>query len=455
MSHIVQQILLQVFLILLNAFFAMTEIAVISLTPAKLKKGVEEGDKKAKKLLKLVEEPSGFLSTIQIGITLAGFLGSAFAADSFSEYLTDWIYRDLGFTALSLNALDKISVIIITLILSYFTLIFGELVPKRIAMQKPMQVARMACGVVSAVAFIMKPVVWFLSFSTNLILRLLRMKVEAEEESVTAEEIRLMVDLGEEKGTIDKEEGEWIDNVFEFADTTAYDCMTHVSDVEAISANQTPEEIIALIQETGFSRFPVYERDVHNILGILNVRDFFINLNSANPKPLKELLRPAYFVPESLSASVLFEDMRKKKVHLAIVVDEYGETGGVVTMEDLLEEIVGNIYDEFDPLEPAEIEQVSDNLWKISGSADIEDVAQELGISVPEDADYDTLGGMVFSCLRTIPKDGSSLDVTVCGLDIHVDSIKNRRIEQALVKKVEEPKEEETAEKDKDKKEGA
>ncbi len=455
MSHIVQQILLQVFLILLNAFFAMTEIAVISLTPAKLKKGVEEGDKKAKKLLKLVEEPSGFLSTIQIGITLAGFLGSAFAADSFSEYLTDWIYRDLGFTALSLNALDKISVIIITLILSYFTLIFGELVPKRIAMQKPMQVARMACGVVSAVAFIMKPVVWFLSFSTNLILRLLRMKVEAEEESVTAEEIRLMVDLGEEKGTIDKEEGEWIDNVFEFADTTAYDCMTHVSDVEAISANQTPEEIIALIQETGFSRFPVYERDVHNILGILNVRDFFINLNSANPKPLKELLRPAYFVPESLSASVLFEDMRKKKVHLAIVVDEYGETGGVVTMEDLLEEIVGNIYDEFDPLEPAEIEQVSDNLWKISGSADIEDVAQELGISVPEDADYDTLGGMVFSCLRTIPKDGSSLDVTVCGLDIHVDSIKNRRIEQVLVKKVEEPKEEETAEKDKDKKEGA
>lgn len=455
MSHIVQQILLQVFLILLNAFFAMTEIAVISLTPAKLKKGVEEGDKKAKKLLKLVEEPSGFLSTIQIGITLAGFLGSAFAADSFSEYLTDWIYRDLGFTALSLNALDKISVIIITLILSYFTLIFGELVPKRIAMQKPMQVARMACGVVSAVAFIMKPVVWFLSFSTNLVLRLLRMKVEAEEESVTAEEIRLMVDLGEEKGTIDKEEGEWIDNVFEFADTTAYDCMTHVSDVEAISANQTPEEIIALIQETGFSRFPVYERDVHNILGILNVRDFFINLNSANPKPLKELLRPAYFVPESLSASVLFEDMRKKKVHLAIVVDEYGETGGVVTMEDLLEEIVGNIYDEFDPLEPAEIEQVSDNLWKISGSADIEDVAQELGISVPEDADYDTLGGMVFSCLRTIPKDGSSLDVTVCGLDIHVDSIKNRRIEQALVKKVEEPKEEETAEKDKDKKEGA
>ena len=442
MNQIVQQILLQIFLIFLNAFFAMTEIAVISLTPAKLRKNVEEGDKKAEKLLKLVEEPSGFLSTIQIGITLAGFLGSAFAADSFSEYLVDWIYVDLGFTAFSLDVLDTVSVIIITLILSYFTLIFGELVPKRIAMQKPMEVARVSCGIVSGVAFVMKPVVWFLSFSTNLILRLLHLKVEAEEESVTEEEIRLMVDLGEEKGTIDKEEREWIDNVFEFGDTTAYDCMTHVSDVEAISADQSPEEIISLVQQTGFSRFPVYERDIHNILGLLNVRDFFINQSAVEPRPLTELLRPAYFVPESLSASVLFEDMRKKKIHLAIVVDEDGETSGIVTMEDLLEEIVGNIYDEFDPLEPAEIEQVSENLWKISGSADIEDVAQELGITLPEDADYDTLGGMVFSCLRTIPKDGSTLDVTVCGLNIHVDSIKNRRIEQALVKKVDQPEQE-------------
>lgn len=439
MNHIVQQILLQIFLIFLNAFFAMTEIAVISLTPAKLRKSVEEGDKKAKKLLKLVEEPSGFLSTIQIGITLAGFLGSAFAADSFSEYLVDWIYYGLGFTSLSLSTLDTISVIIITLILSYFTLIFGELVPKRIAMQKPMQVARISCGIVSGVAFVMKPVVWFLSFSTNLVLRLLRMKVEAEEEAVTEEEIRLMVDLGEEKGTIDKEEKEWIDNVFEFGDTTAYDCMTHVSDVEAISCDESVHEIMDLIQKTGYSRFPVYEKDIHNILGILNVRDFFINQSSSDPIPLRDLLRPAYFVPESVAASALFEDMRKKKIHLAIVVDEYGETGGIVTMEDLLEEIVGNIYDEFDPQEPVQIEQVSENVWKISGSADIEDVVEELKITLPENADYDTFGGMVFSCLRTIPKDGSTLDIDICGLNIHVDTIKNRRIEQALVKKIIQP----------------
>ena len=217
MDAIPGQIILQVVLILLNAFFAMTEIAIISLSAVKLRHMVEEGDKTAGKLLKLVQEARRVpFHTIQIGITLAGFLGSAFAADNFAGYLTDWLYNGLGFTALSMNSLNTISVILITIILAYFTLIFGELVPKRVAMQKTMQVARFACPVVSAVAFVMKPVVWFLSVSTNLVLRLLRMKTEAEEETVTEEEIRMMVDLGEEKGTIDQGEKEWIENVFRF-----------------------------------------------------------------------------------------------------------------------------------------------------------------------------------------------------------------------------------------------
>ena len=438
MSNIPQQLLLQVCLILLNAFFAATEIAVISLNTTKLRKMAEEGDKTAPRLLRLANEPSNFLSTIQIGITLAGFLGSAFAADSFSEYLVNWVYYDLGFTSLSLATLDTLALIVITLILSYFTLVFGELVPKRIAMQRPLQVARISAGVVSALAVVMKPVIWFLSVSTNGMLRLLHMKTEAEEETVTEEEIRMMVDLGQEKGTIEADEKEWIENVFAFNDTTVYDVMIHQSDVVAISAGATTEEIVHTIYQSGLSRFPVYEKDIHHILGILNARDFLLNMNEPQPRTLPSLLRPAYFVPETLRAALLFRDMQKKKLHFAVVVDEYGETSGIVTMEDLIEEVLGNIYDEFDPAEAAEIEQLEENLWRISGSTDIETIEQALHITLPEDAAYDTLGGMVFSCLRTIPKDGTALDVEVCGLHIHVDQIAQRRIQEARVWKIDE-----------------
>lgn len=293
MNKIGAQLLLQIILIFLNAFFAMTEIAVISLNGAKLKKMYENGDRKAGKLLKLVEEPAGFLSTIQIGITLAGFLGSAFAADNFSGYLVSWIYDDIGFTAISADALNTIAVILITLILSYFTLIFGELVPKRIAMQKPFAVAKISCGVVSGAAFIMKPVVWFLSASTNIVLKILHMKTEAEEQTVTEEEIRLMMELGEEKGTIDSEEKEWIENVFEFGDTTAGDHMTHCSEVTAVSLAQSGEEILKIIRESELSRFPVYAKGFNDIRGILNARDFLMNLNESREKSLEDLLRPA------------------------------------------------------------------------------------------------------------------------------------------------------------------
>lgn len=438
MNSIPQQLLLQVILIMLNAFFAATEIAVISLNTTKLKRMSEEGDKTAGKLIKLVEEPAGFLSTIQIGITLAGFLGSAFAADNFSEYLVNWIYNGIGFHGIPLSVLDTLSVIVITLILSYFTLVFGELVPKRIAMQKPMKVARISCGVVSAVAVVMRPVVTFLSFSTNAVLKLLRMKTAAEEETVTEEEIRMMVDLGEEKGTIDSDEKEWIENVFEFGDSDARDVMTHQPDIVGIPVSADVETVRNIIMESGLSRFPVYGRNIDDIRGILNARDFLLNQKQSHTETVEELMRPAYFVPETVPASQMFKDMQKKKVHIAIVVDEYGETSGLVTMEDLLEEIVGNIYDEFDRAEPADIIKLGENLWQISGTAGVEDIAEELDVKLPEDLDYETLGGMVFSCLHTIPKDGTALDVEVCGLHIHVDQVTDRRIEKATVRKLEE-----------------
>ena len=439
MDSIPQQLLLQAILILINAFFAMTEIAVISLNPGKLRMLAEEGDKTAPRLLKLVEEPSGFLSTIQIAITLSGFLGAAFAGDAFAESLTAWLLG-LG-VGLPASVLNTVSLVAVTVVLSYFTLVFGELVPKRIAMQKPLQAARLTCGVVIAIAAVLRPVVWLLSVSTNGLLRLLRLPTQPEEESVTEEEIRMMVDLGQAKGTIQREEGEWIDNVFDFGESMARDLMTHAGDVTAFPVSAEDGEILQAIRRTGLSRYPVYDGDLNHVLGILNARVFLLDRAGAHPRPLRELLQSACFVPDTLNAAALLRDMQSRKVHIAVVIDEYGDTAGIITMEDLLEEIVGSIYDEFDPAEPAEIEAVGPGVWKVSGGADIEEVAETLGVDLPEDREFDTLGGLVFSQLHTIPRNGPVPDVEACGLHVHVDQVDGFRIVSATVRKCGSPPE--------------
>ncbi len=437
---IARQLLLQVILIAINAFFAMTEIAVISLNATKLKKMEEDGDKVATRLLRMVEHSMSFLSTIQIGITLAGYLGSAFAADSFSDGLTSWLYNTVGFQVLSYQALNSVSVVIITVILSYFMLIFGELVPKRIAMQKSMQVAKIASSVITALATVMRPVIWFLTFSTNTVLKLLRLKTTSEEETVTEEEIRMMVDLGEERGTIDSDEGEWIDNVFEFGETTVREAMTHVSELVAIPVDATQDEITKVIRESGRSRIPVYAKNLDDILGILNAREFLLERGEGGDKLPERLIRPAYFVPETLRAATLFKDMQQKKQHIAVVVDEYGQTSGIVTMEDLLEEIVGSIYDETDPAEELPITQIEDGVWRALGSAELDEIADAMDIEFPENLDFDTLNGLVFSQLNNIPKDGTVLDLQAYGLDIHVERIARRRVVSATLRKLaEEP----------------
>ena len=434
MQTIVFQLLVQVILILINAFFAATEIAVISLNANKLRKLEEEGDKLAPKLLHMVEDSSGFLSTIQIAITLSGFLGAAFAGDAFAEYLTAWLLS-LG-VGIPASVLDTISLVVVTIILSYFTLVFGELVPKRIAMQKSMEMARLSCRVVSAIATIAKPVVKLLSLSTNGVLRLLRMKTDVEEEQVTEDEIRMMIDLGNESGSINEDEKELLHNVFDFSDQTVSDVMTHAADVESISVDATREEVLDTIRSTGLSRFPVYGEDESDILGVLNTRDFLVDWVSDGNKSVRDLMRPAYLVPESLSADDLLRDMQIKKIHLAVVLDEYGELAGVITVEDLLEEIVGNIYDEFDPAEPQELEQLGENLWRVSGSLSVEDLAEELDMELPEDEDYDTVGGMLLSCLRTIPEDGSRPLVQVHGLELQAEKVEDHRIRSVLVRKL-------------------
>ncbi len=423
-------------LILINAFFAAAEIAVISLSETKLKKQVEEGDKKAARLLRLTQTPDHFLSAIQIAITLAGFLSSAFAADSFSDPLVSWMVDDLGVTVLEPAALNDLMVVLITLVLSYFSLVLGELVPKRIAMKRTEGVARFTAGAVSAVAGVFRPVIWLLSISTNGVLRLLGIDPRADQEDVSEDEIRMMVDLGEERGAIEASEKELIENIFEFNNTTAEDVMVHRTDMVLVWAQDGPDEVLRIIRESGRSRFPVYEEDADDIVGILNTRDLLLNAQEERPKPLLALLRPAYFVPDSVRTDVLFRDMQSKKVHMAIVVDEYGGTSGLVTMEDLLEEIVGNIYDEFDPLEEKDIEQVEPGIWKASGGCDLERVAQALEVELPEEERSDTLGGLVFAQLSVIPEDGSQLEVDACGLHIRVLNFTDRRVEWALVSRL-------------------
>ena len=421
------EILLQVVLILINAFFAATELAVVSLNSTKLRKLEEDGNKTASKLLKMVEEPSGFLSTIQVAITLAGYLGSAFAAENFSGDLANWIFYGLGFQSLSLSALNTVSIVIITIILSYFTLVFGELVPKRIAMQKSYEVAKMACGVIRGMAFILRPVIWLLSKSVNGVLRLLRLKVEAEEESVTEDEIRMMVDLGGEKGAIDEDEQEWIQNVFDFGDISVREAMTPRSDVDALPIDSTDQEILEMIRESGHSRLPVYEESVDTILGILNARDFLLDRNSGKNTPLKNLLRSAHFVPETIKADNLFKEMQKEKIHIAIVVDEYGGTEGIITMEDLLESIVGNMQDEYDQ-EEEEYQKLSDTIFVLDGSMSVDDVEELLGMNIGPEEDYDTLSGMITDLLDCIPAKDEHPSVQVGNVKFTVLATDERRI---------------------------
>lgn len=428
MDPLIWQLILQLVLILINAFFASAEIAVVSLNASKLKADAEEGDKRAAKLLRLLEAPTAFLSTIQIAITLAGLLGSAFAATNFADRLTDYLVVNRGFTAIPAQSLNALIVILITLVLGYFTLVLGELVPKRIAMQKPMQIARVAAPVVSALSVLMRPVIWFLSVSVTGVLRLFGLKNQARSDIVTEEDIRMMLDESEEEGLIESAEGEMIDNVFEFNNIQIYDVMTHRVDVKSINVEDSREEITELIRTTGFSRFPVYEDDQDNIIGVLYVKDFFLNQDTS----LRQLLKEPIFVPDSMICDDLFRKLQKEHTHFAIVTDEYGSFLGIITMEDLIEEIVGNIYDEYDEKKDYIIPN-PDGSWTISGRAELKDVEKVLDIDLPEREEFNTLSGLILNETEEIPKEGDQFEVTVDGLRIQVLKVVDRRIEETRV----------------------
>ena len=341
------ELILLFILILANAYFAAAEIAFISLNDAKLDVQVKEGNKKAKSIKKILENPSKFLATIQIGITLAGFLSSAFASEAFASELAPILHGWIPY--LSLEVWNSISIVLITIVLSYFTLILGELVPKRIAMKYYEKIAFGTVGVIKAIATFTAPFVKLLTFSTNVVSKLFGVS-ENEEETVTEEEIRMMVDVGEEKGIIEKEEREMINNVFEFNDTVVSEIMVPRTEIYAVDMNLSISKVIEEItDDTDFrySRIPVYDETIDEIKGVVYIKDILLSTKNKNVK-IKNLVKDAYYVPETKPVNELFEELRKNRLQIAIVVDEYGGTAGVVTMEDILEEIVGEIYDEYD-----------------------------------------------------------------------------------------------------------
>jgi putative hemolysin len=409
-------------LIFVNAFFAAAEIAFISLNDAKIDKQAKEGNKKAKKIRKMLKEPSKFLATIQIGITLAGFLSSAFAADAFASELAPKLNSLIN---LGINTWNTISIIIITLILSYFSLVFGELVPKRMAMKNPEKIAFGSIGVIRLIHIIASPIVNFLNFSTNSICKLFGIGPQ-DEETVTEEEIRMMVDVGEEKGSIEEEEKELINNVFEFNDKTVSEVMIHRTEVYAIEIGSNIEDILSELKEYKYSRIPVYEENIDNIVGVLFIKDLLAYAYTKKEVKIKKIMRPVYFVSESKPINEFFKEMQRDKQQLAIVLDEYGGTAGIITMEDIIEELVGNIFDEYDDVEK-EYEKIDDNTFLINGSVSIFDLRKILEIDIPE-GDYDTLSGYLIELLGRIPQDDEKPVIETEKVTYKIEEYEEKRI---------------------------
>jgi putative hemolysin len=428
-------LLLQFLLIGVNAVFACAEIALLSLNENKLEKLSASGHRGAKRLVGLTREPAKFLATIQVGITLAGFMGSAFAADNFSDRLTEaLISAGVGIPP---AALGKISLVSITLILSFFPLVLGELVPKRIAMKKADALAFAMSGLILFISKIFAPLVWLLTKSTNGILRFLGLNPEAEDAEITEEEIRLLIDMGSARGTIKAGEKEILHNVFELDNKTAGELMTHRRDAALLRLEDGEDEWEKTILENRHSYYPVCGKSSDDITGILCARDYLSLKDRSREKVLAAAIRPAQFIPSTVGADVLFGRMKKNRNHFAVVLDEHGSMMGIVTMNDLLEALVGDLEDDQEaPPDKPLIEKTGPLIWRISGAAPLDKVARELEIPLPVEK-YDTFAGLVFSLLGQIPEDGEKAELEALGLKIKVEEIREHRLEQALVWRLE------------------
>lgn len=436
-SPIGWQLVLQLVLIAMNAIFACAEIAVISMDDARIEKLAQSGSAGGRRLKNLTSQPARFLATIQVAITLSGFLGSAFAADNFAELLTDWAVKN--WPGLNATAVDTASVILITLLLSYFTLVFGELVPKRLAQRNPEKIALRISGLITTISLIFKPIVWLLTVSTNCVLRLMRIDPNEEEESVTEENIRMMVDVGSEKGAIDDDEKEFIQNVFEFDDLTAGEIATHRTDVEMLDLTDEPAEWEELMTRTRHAYYPVCREDPDDIVGVIEARDYLM-LNERSRENVEKQVKPAYFVPDGVKADVLFKNMRTGSHKFAVVLDEFGGFEGIITMNDLLEQLVGDLSNE-----APDIVKLTEDTWRISGTALIDDIAHELDVHI-EDEDSDTLSGLIFSQMGSVPRDGAKFEIDIDRLHISVTNVQEHRVISADVKLMPAPEKDEEEE---------
>lgn len=425
------QLLILLMLILLNAFFAMSEIALITINDNKIKKMAENGDKRAKKIMKLISNSSNFLATIQVGVTLSGFLTSASASQSFSGMFA----KALSFLPLSESLIQGISTVLITIILSYFSLVLGELVPKKIGMQKAEQISFKVVGVLQMVATSFAPFIRFLSASTNFVVQLLGFDPLASEESVTEEEILMMVDVGKQKGVIEDSAKEMISNVFDFDNTVVTEVMTHRTDISAVEDTAAIQDAVNLAISEGYSRIPVFKEDLDSIIGVVYVKDLLKYVYGEVPHETKitDVMRPATFVPASKKCNELFAEMTANKTQIAVIVDEYGGTEGIVTMEDLVESILGSIQDEYDN-EEEEIQVVSENTFTVDGLTSIDEIAELTNTKLPE-CDYDTIAGMMVEHLGRIPKAGEHPCVTIANLKFTVKEVEELRISKILIEK--------------------
>lgn len=420
----ISQLIVLIILILINAYFAASEIAFISLNDAKIEKQAKEGNKKAKQIEKMLKTPSKFLATIQIGITLAGFLSSAFASETFADKIAPYLYNMIP--AISLGVWKSISIIFITIILSFFTLVFGELVPKRLAMKHYEKISFATIGVIRTISIVTAPFVKLLTSVTNGISKIFGVG-ENEEETVTEEEIKMMVDQGEESGTIKEDEKELINNVFEFNDITVSEIMRHRKDIFAVDINISTDELLEELskEEYRYSRIPVYDETIDEIKGVLYVKDVLKNINKKIFK-VKNVIKDAYFISQNRLINEVFKELQKNKKQLAIILDEYGGTAGIVTMEDILEELVGDIYDEYDK-EESEYEKIDENTYILSGSMPIFDVNKLLEADIPE-GEFDTISGFLQDKLGRIPEDKEKPVIETEKVTYKIEKSEDKRI---------------------------
>lgn len=426
----VLQLFFIILLIFLNAFFAAAEISIISLNKNKMNNLAEKGNKKASLLVKLVDEPSKFFATIQVGITLAGFFASATATASISKQLGK-LLKKVDIKIIS-NASSQIAIIIVTIILAYITLVLGELIPKRIAVQKSEKIAMSTIRPIMLLYKITLPFVRILTYSTDSIISLLGIKYDKVEEKITEEEIRRIINEGEEKGVLDKEEKEMIQGVFDFDDKLAKAVMTPRTKVFAIDVEMNINEAVDVIIKKQYSRVPIYKGNMDNIIGIINMKDLLKVLVGKKEEfiSLEHIARKPYFVPETKDINILFRELKESNNHLAILIDEYGGFSGIVTIEDLIEEILGDIFDEYDKLRKNEeaIIKIDKDTYIVSGLISIKKINDELGIGLPED-DVDTLGGFILDLIGIIPVEDKEYSVEYKNITFFIEKVVNKRIE--------------------------